>query len=250
MKINKIKKLSNNRYKIELDNDSIILYEDVIIDNNILYKKEIDEDLLKKINKENIYDEAYNKTLKYVMTKMRSINEVEIYLNKMEISYTNKKSIIKKLKNINLLNDQLYAEAYISDKINLTSDGPFKIKKYLLSQKIDSSIIDSIIEQYDDSIFEEKIIKIIKKKKNIKYSDYIFKQKLLVYLTNLGYSKEQVIPVLNTINTDNSDIIKKEYNILYTKLAKKYEEPKLSYEIKNRLYKKGFSLDDINNIKE
>ena len=43
-------------------------------------------------------------------------------------------------------------------------------------------------------------------------------------------------------------IIKKEYDRLFRKLCKKYEGEELKYQIKNRLYQKGFSSDDINQI--
>ena len=251
MNINKVKKLSNSRYKIEFDNkNSVILYEDVIIDNNLLYKKEINNDLLKKIEKENLYYEAYYKTLKYVMTKMRSIYEVEVYLNKMDIKDKDKIKIINKLKDIKLLNDELYAEAFISDKINLTNDGPLKIKKELKDKKIDDDIIEDILNKYDEDIFTEKVNKLLSKKKNTKYSNYIFKQKLLTYFINLGYDSSFILPILNNIEANTNDLIKKEYDLLYKKLSKKYDSDKLEYEIKTRLYRKGFSMDEINNIKE
>ena len=51
MKIEKIKKLSNGKYKIELDNkEKITTYDEVILEENILYKKEIDNELINKIN--------------------------------------------------------------------------------------------------------------------------------------------------------------------------------------------------------
>lgn len=250
MKILKIKKLKNNKYKLELENNSITLFEDVIIDNNLLYKNDIDDELLQKLENENIYYELYNKVLKYIMTKMRSIYEVEQYLDKLDAEKCDKERIIDKLKDINLLNDKLYADAYVSDKINLSNDGPYKIKKELKDKKIDENIIEEYISKYEDFIFVEKIKKIISKKKNSKYSNYIYKQKLLNYFINLGYDKNMVIPILEDIDSDVTDILKKEYISIYNKLSKKYEEPKLSYEIKNRLYKKGFSIDDINKIKE
>ena len=92
MKIKKIRKLNNSRYKIELDElESLILYEDVIINNNILYKKELDIKLIKKLNTENEYYEIYNRAFKYVVTKMRSIYEVEKYLDKLQINEKDKK---------------------------------------------------------------------------------------------------------------------------------------------------------------
>lgn len=250
MKIEKFKKLSNNKYKIEfINNDSLTLYEDVILDNNILFKSDIDEDLFNKIIEDNKYYDVYNKTLKYVLTKMRSIYEIENYLDKYEISLTEKNKIIEKLKSINLLNDSLYAEAYISDKVNLTNDGPIKIKSDLLNKKVDEFIITSELEKYDKDIFIEKIKKLISKKKNTKYSNYVYKQKLNTYLINLGYESSDIIPLLNDIEIDTSFQIKKEYDNLYKKLSKKYSDKQLDYEINLRLYKKGYSMDEINNIK-
>ena len=40
----------------------------------------------------------------------------------------------------------------------------------------------------------------------------------------------------------------KEYELLFKKLSKKYEGNKLNFEIKSRLYKKGYSMDLINRI--
>ena len=54
MKIIKYEKKGNNTYKIYLENNqSINVYEDVILKNNLLYKKEIDRSLLEKINIDN-----------------------------------------------------------------------------------------------------------------------------------------------------------------------------------------------------
>ena len=48
MKILGIKK-QNNKYKIKLEgNETIETYDDIIIKNNILYKKEIDEDVFEE----------------------------------------------------------------------------------------------------------------------------------------------------------------------------------------------------------
>ena len=247
--IKKISKLTNGRYKIELDElESLILYEDVILNNNILYKKDLTLEQIKNLNKENEYYELYNKALKYVLTKMRSIYEVDNYLTKLEVKEKTKKEIINKLKDINLLNDKVYANAFISDKIHLSNDGPLKIKKDLLNKQVDESIIDEELSKYDLDIFEEKIKKIISKRKNNKYSNYVFKQKMLGYFVNLGYDSNFVIPLLENVESDTTELIQKEYNTLYRKLSKKYSDKKLDYEIKSRLYKKGFSMDEINAI--
>ena len=73
MKIENIKK-KNNKYIIKLGEKEIITYDEVIIKNNILYKKEIDEKLLKEIEEENKYYEYYEKILKYIKNKIKSKN--------------------------------------------------------------------------------------------------------------------------------------------------------------------------------
>ena len=57
MRIKKITKLKSGKYKMEFDNNTkIITYDNIIIENNILFKKEIDDEL---------YDKLYNETLDY-----------------------------------------------------------------------------------------------------------------------------------------------------------------------------------------
>ena len=65
MKIMKIQK-KNNKYKIILEDNNIIeTYDEIIIKENILYKKEMTDELKSKIEKENKYYEIYkNKTKK------------------------------------------------------------------------------------------------------------------------------------------------------------------------------------------
>ena len=80
MKIEKYKKIKEDLYRVLLDNGEIIdIYEDVILANNLLYKSEIDQNLLDKINIENNYQLAYNISVKYIMVRLRSINEIKVH---------------------------------------------------------------------------------------------------------------------------------------------------------------------------
>ena len=54
MKIEKIKKTKSGKYILELDNnEKITTYDEVILNNNLLFNKEIDCNLFNKIDKEN-----------------------------------------------------------------------------------------------------------------------------------------------------------------------------------------------------
>lgn len=249
MKINKIKKLSGDKYKIELDNgEKITTYEDVLLEENILYKKEIDNELLNKINIKNDYYKIYTKTLKYIMTKIRSEKEINAYLDKQNLEQKDKEKIISKLKNNGMLNDNNFYIAYISDRIRLSNDGPYKIKNELLNHNIDLNKINEELSKYNDLIYEKLEKLITKKIKTNKDSEYILKQKLTNYFINLGYEKSMIDEILNSIKIDNSDSLKKEYEKQYKKLSKKYSGEELKYKIKNNLYQKGYKIDEINQI--
>lgn len=248
MKIDKIIKKTGSKYILELDNgDRIKTYDEVILKYGLLFHKEIDNDTLEHLIKENNYYDIYNKVLKYINTKMRSEHEIREYLKKQE--YKDIDDFVNDLKSKKLINDLLFLKAYINDKMLLTLDGPFKIKKDLLSHNIEENLINESLGVFNNEIISDRLKRIIDKKIKLnKKPLYIFKQKMLVYLINLGYSKEDSLSVLDNYKINEEELIKKDYDILYKKLSKKYEGSKLEYQIKNKLYQKGYSMEVINTI--
>lgn len=250
MKIMKIQK-KNNKYKIILEDNNIIeTYDEIIIKENILYKKEITEELKNKIEKENKYYEIYNNVLKYIKIKLRSEYEIREYIKKNEIDNITEEKIIKKLKDSKIIDDKTYAYAYIHDRIKFSNDGPFKIKKELIKNKIEENIIEEELYKLDKEEIYEKLEKQILKKlnTNTKYSNNMIKQKLINYFINQGYEKEMIIEIIEDNQKEDKNIIKKEHEKLYNKYKNKYNEYELNRIIKQKLYQKGFSIDEINNI--
>lgn len=200
MKIEKYKKISEGKYRIILDNGVITdVYEDVIVKNNLLYKKDIDIELLNKIEKENNYEEAYNISLKYIAVRLRSINEIRVYLKKKNIDEIIIDNTIERLIKNKFLNDEIFTKAFIKDKLNFTTMGKFKLINELSKLKVDSEIISKYIEEIDDDIWYERMNKLINKylKSKKKYDNKILKNKLYIYLVNLGYDKNLVINAIN-----------------------------------------------------
>lgn len=251
MKIEKIQK-KGMKYKITLDNGEVInTFDDVILENNLLFDKFIDSDLLNKINTDTIYYESYHKALKMIERRLRSEFEIRKYLDKNAITDEDKEKIVDTLKRIGLIDDLRFAKAYTNDKMNLSLDGPFKIAKNLEEHKIDKEIISQVIAEIDEDMVKEHLNKIVMKKvkANTKYSEFILKQKLMVYLVNLGYAREDINEALADVHLSN-DLINKEMEKMYNKLSKKYDGDELIYKLKNKLYSKGFKMEDINNFIE
>ena len=251
MQIKSIKKQKNGFYKL-IGDSTITLADDVIIKYNLLYKKEIDDDLLNYLVKENYKYDILNKTIKYISTKMRSKKEIDKYINKYELTISEKKFIITKLTSLNLINDEAYAKAYTYDRMNLYHDGPIKIKRDLESHKIDSDIILTSLSSINHDDVYAKLNKLITKKlnHNTKYAKGELKRKIEHEFVNLGYDLSMIDEIFenNFVSLNEEELIEKEFEKIYKKYANKYELKKLVTVIKQKLYQKGYSIDDINNV--
>ncbi len=250
MKIEKYTKLAGNRYNVKIDEETIKLYDDVIIKYELLRKKEISDELFNEIIKYNDSLDAYYKALRYITKKMRTIKEVENYL---KADYTNKtiQETIQKLEKQGFLNKEKYLKSYIADHVNLSLIGPNKIKNNLLKLGFNEEEFKGQIENIEKSVWLEKIRKAVKKKitNNKSYGTNKLKEKILYDLTNLGFDKGMVEEVINeTTFKDNDDIIKKEYNKAKASLAKKYEGIELENKILAKLLSKGFYYEDIKKL--
>ena len=253
MKIEGVKKTKSGKYKITFDNNEVLnTYDDIILNNGLLFKKEIDSNLLNKLNIETDYYEIYNKAVRFISRKLRSEKEVIIFLDKNSVSNSDKTKIIAKLKDIGLINDKAFASAYIQDRFNLSTDGPLKIINNLKSNNIDSEIIDEYINKIDYNDIYEKLSKLIIKRVNSNHnkSNYQLGKKIIGDMINLGYSKDMIVEIINNNLKNNNDVINNEYKKLYRKLSNKYQDDDLERQIKNKLIQKGFSSDEINSIEK
>lgn len=245
MEIEKFKKDKNNTYKIYFENgEEILLFDDVIVKYNLLVNKEMNKKKYDEIVKYNNFLDGYYKSIKYINKKLRTELEIEKYLKKQEISSNKIKEIIELLKKDGYLNKDLYLKAYISDQINLTSNGPLKIKKDL----INLGYVEDEVKYFIDYDWSNRIEKLVLKKIKInhKLSNNALKTKILNDIMKLGYFKEDIINVLDyIILEDDSEVLKKELIKVKNKYSKKYSDSELEMKIISYLYKKGFNIEDI-----
>lgn len=248
MKIIRYKKMSKGRYKLTLDNTELILYEDVILKNDLLRTSNINLELLEKVMNENVYYEIYNMALTYIEIKMRTSKEIKDYLNKKNFNTKLIDEVLDRLNKEGYLNEEKYIDAFVNDKVNLTNWGPYKIKKSLLDLELDETLINNKLNTINENIWNGKIEKIINKKLNSlkNKSNYMIKNKLKIDLYNLGYDNNSIEENLNNLNLNNNENIKKEYSKAYNKYSKKYMDQELYQKVKSYLYRKGYKIEEIN----
>ena len=243
MKINRFKKKKNGQYEIELDEETLLVHEDLILKYNLLLTKEVTPELLEQIKKDNLVYDAYTLSLKAINTRLRSKKEIATYLEKKGYSYDIITTVITMLANQGYLNDQRYALSFVHDKMSMSMDGPNKIRILLLQQEIDLNFIDDALNEFTSLIQEEKIRKLIAKeiRSNHSKSQKVLQQKIAYRLIQLGYSKELVFSLLKDYSIDDKDVQEKEYKKIYEKLSKKYSGKELEYKVRQKMYQRGFT---------
>lgn len=201
MEIIKYEKKSNGNYQIYLDDGrKIKLNEDVILKHKLLYKKEIDEFLLEEIIADNNNYDIYNKCVNYIGVRLRSIHEMKEYMQRKNVSLEIIDETIERLIKNKLLDDEIFTNAFIKDKLNFTTMGPYRIEMELRKQCIDNAIISKYINEIDDDIINKKLDKQISKLIKSNKNKPNLKNKIYNNLLNLGYSSSMILDNLNKYN--------------------------------------------------
>ncbi len=247
MKIEKYQKLKSGKYKVFLENESTMeLYEDTILKYNLLITKEIGENILKELEKDNYSLDAYYISLKYLNIRPRSKKEINDYLLKKEFTSDTINETIKRLENQGYINDLSFGRMFLNNKLITTTNGPLKIRKELQQHNLSNDDINLILEDYTEDIQEEKIAKQINRiiKSNRNKGNVYIKRKINMELNNEGFNTSLIELALNNLELeDDSNAAKKEYDKLYNKLSKKYSGSELEFKINQKLYQKGFHYE-------
>ena len=251
MQIKSYKKGPKNTYILTIDNDKYTIYDDVIINNNLLLKKSITKDELNMVLNNNDTLKCYYEALNYLNRKMRSKKEIYKYLKQKDYDIKMINNTIEKLEKQKYLDDNKYVNAYVSDAIRFNNYGPNKIRENLKNLGIEETLINNkLLEIKEDTWFNKcQKLAIKKEKANHKDSPKIKKEKIKQYLITNGYEIKVINSVLENMNFKfDIDALQKEYNKQKLRLSKKYTGEKLRYQIEIKLKLKGYSEEEISKI--
>ncbi|UDM32438.1 RecX family transcriptional regulator [Lentilactobacillus laojiaonis] len=242
------------RFNVYLDgNYAFPVSEDVLIKYKIFKGMEVSEELKTALIHADNLSKLYQKALNYLSYQLRTVYEVKVKLAEISEDEEQIDQVIQKLRAQNLLNDQIYAESYVRTVLMERQKGPKFIDNQLKSKRVDNNIIQQAIYDFYP---EESIIEIgteIAEKQILHYrrdSQQMAFNKLRQFLSRRGFDTNAISIIMETIaakNIENHDdqIIDKQVS----KYLKKYQALDPYQKIqktKQALYRKGFSMDDIN----
>ena len=248
MKILKKKKKKNGQYELQLESSEVLsLYEEVILNFELLLKKSIDDKEKEQILLLNQEYDVYYMALKSLKSRFKSTKDLRDSLTKKEYPLEYIDKAIDKLTRQGYLDDRSFAKAYINQQMITTSKGPKKLAQELLSKGVSLDIIDDELVVFTKDMQVEKINKVATRliKSNRSRGGVVLKKKIMMDLQNLGYSSSTVSSVVATLDFgDVSEIQKREYDKLYRRLSRKYSGKELEYKIKEKLYQKGLYYEN------
>ena len=201
MRITKIVKIGrDDKFAVFVDDKlELTLKAEVILDaglkpNQIISQDELDE--IKNLDKNHKY---MNLALSYVSKRLKTESETKNYLKRKGADQDIILKIVKRLKELDLVNDDHYVKSYIHDHLNLSIYSKRKIMYELKKKQIAMDIIERSLnnDQISDIESLKKIIE--QKRQQPKYKDDL---KLMQYLVRVGFNYQDVKEVLKISELD------------------------------------------------
>ena len=155
------------------------------------------------------YVSLKNSAMGFLARRPHSVKELKDKLFKKNKNQNLINSIITEFKTNNYLNDETFANAFLSDEVRLKKSGPLLIKNKLLQKGVKSEIIDSLINYNYDvtnqisncAILANKKLKILNQKLSVTER----KSKLVNYLKQKGYHWDIIRQVVESLNPGEND---------------------------------------------
>lgn len=248
IKIESIKKIKKpGMYELITNVDKLTVSDDIIVKYNLSKDLELTADDYKAIKKDNDKSNIFFKVLNYISYQMRSENEIYIYLEKYDVSKKDAKEIVKRLKDLQFIDDDILA-SNILDSVIRNNKGPNAFRDKLWERKLKVDV-NKYLEKYDTDTESEVIDKVILKNYDKKKNLPIIKQKNSLYakLIRDGFNSSLIESKINKLEfiDESSKTLDKEIDKLIKKYDK-YSGYELQKKITSNLIQKGYNYHDIN----
>ena len=251
--IKSIRKLKNNSYTLATESGrKITVSEDTLVRYRLLKGEEISDQELDKIAKEAELDIGYQMALGFLSYQLRTEKEIKDYLRKKEISGEGIQYVIKKLEELKLLDDLVFAESYVRTVMKTQEKGPQSIKQGLFKNGVSEDIISQALNLYTFDEQEESAARLAEKALR-KYQSKSHKEqlsKVRQHLFTKGYSGDVINLVMSNLEVEKDE--DEEWELILTqgdKLWRKHsrlDRSKRNQKMKQSLFQKGFDFDLIN----
>ena len=191
------------RKSLIFDDGSVFgISEDVFISHNFEIGLEISEDSYSKLVGDELKVKGYNSALRLLGYRMRSCAEMKQRLADKKYPKNIIDEIIDKLLNIKYLNDAEFANAFAHDKVKSKKIGRMALRMEFIPHKIDSDILEKIIDAVYEKYPVSDLIKQLLDKKKIQFGtklDQKTKKRIQDLLGRKGFSWNDISSVFTEL---------------------------------------------------
>ena len=183
----------------------------------------------------------------------QTVKQIDEYLSDKQLNKAQRDSIIDKLKNYGLLDDEKYAVHRI-EVLDNALNSKRQIRQKLKQEGISEQLIIKYLEEDDDNEYEKALSLAKKYEASIRNKTAKMKrQTLMNKLSGQGYPYEiaaKAVDALRFQEENELELLNREYEKALNKYAKKYEGYDLKNHITSYLLSKGFTYDEIRKVSE
>ncbi len=247
IKINDVQ-IKGKTISVSVQSEIFKIEPDILYQYHIHAGMEMEDETFKQMKREN--QELY--FYRFAITKLKkSLTSFEI---KMSLEHEGApkeviESVLNQLVKRKYIDDEAYAHQYVEMK--KMQYGPEKIKEELEKKGMNDEIIVRVISNINEkSILNELVPLKIKSIKN--KSKKAMMNRVKLYFLQKGFASDLIESVIISHLSDYSgheiELLKKAYEKLMLHYQDKYTGYELNQIITQKLYQKGFKLEDIRTI--
>ncbi|MCA5011540.1 MULTISPECIES: recombination regulator RecX [unclassified Enterococcus] len=250
--ITKITKDKGQFYLVWLSSgEKLRVSEDTLVRQRLLKGQELTETMIEQIKKAGSYDVGLQLSLNYLSYQLRSKKEILDHLKEKEILPEDRKKIVARLEEMNLLDDKSFSESYVRTLMRTSDKGPKMIEQQLKRKGLSDEDIQHGLTFYamEDQV---EVAAAAAQKAMKRYRTKSFRealQKVQIHLMQKGFNREVIDLALEGLafkrdEEQEIDAIKKEGDKLWEK-HRKLDSYKRSMKVKQSLFQKQFDSELI-----
>jgi|SRR5579884_2426347 len=193
MKITAIKQQAKraDRYSIFVDDRyAFSLSDAALLESKLTIGQELTAQQVRELKQASADDKLYNNALRYTAMRPRSKWEIETYLQRKKASLPLTETILNKLSEIGLIDDQKFAETFVADRQLLRPTSRRKLILELRQKRVADEDIQKAMEQFAGEEEQAALQSLVeRKRRQPKYQDDL---KLMQYLARQGFNYEDI----------------------------------------------------------
>ena len=139
---------------------------------------------------------AFNRATSYLSLRARSEKEAENFLIKKDFNPNIIPAVIKRLRDLNFLNDEEYARSFTRTRQEYKGKSKYFIKYELKQKGVAEKVIDEISNESQDDLITAKDFIMRKKRIFSRLNKKEFKEKMLRLLSSRGFTFDIITKAL------------------------------------------------------